>query len=104
MIFRWASATEPARLIRPRGPPRSPGGRARGGRRGCGHLLHRSGRDRRRRRRHRGAGRSIAVTTDQLCAIPDVFALAGGDGKATAIAAAIRAGLLHRLITDASTA
>ncbi|MBU2670237.1 transcriptional regulator [Actinoplanes bogorensis] len=47
---------------------------------------------------------SIAITTDQLRAIPDVMAIAGGAGKATAIAAAIKAGLLHRLITDTSAA
>jgi DNA-binding transcriptional regulator LsrR (DeoR family) len=50
------------------------------------------------------AERSIAVTTDQLRAIPDVIGLAGGADKATAIAAAMQAGLLHRLITDTSAA
>lgn len=50
------------------------------------------------------ADRSIAITTAQLRAIPDVIALAGGAGKAAAIAAALHAGLLHRLITDTSAA
>jgi DNA-binding transcriptional regulator LsrR (DeoR family) len=50
------------------------------------------------------ADRSIAITTTQLRAIPDVIALAGGAGKAAAIAAAMKAGLLHRLITDTSAA
>jgi DNA-binding transcriptional regulator LsrR (DeoR family) len=48
--------------------------------------------------------RSIAVTTEQLRAIPDVVALAGGAAKAPAIAATVRAGLLHRLITDTAAA
>jgi DNA-binding transcriptional regulator LsrR (DeoR family) len=48
--------------------------------------------------------RSIAITTAQLRAIPDVIALAGGSDKAGAIAATVRAGLIHRLITDTATA
>lgn len=46
----------------------------------------------------------IAITTDQLRAVPDVLGLAGGADKAAAIAAAVRAGLLHRLIIDTSAA
>jgi len=46
----------------------------------------------------------IAITTDQLLRVPEVIALAGGEHKAAAIAAAVRAGLVHRLIVDASAA
>jgi len=48
--------------------------------------------------------RSIAITTEQLRAVPDVIALAAGADKATAIAAAIRSGLVHGLITDVRAA
>lgn len=48
--------------------------------------------------------RCIAITTEQLRTIPDVIGLAGGADKAIAIVAAVRAGLLHRLITDTSAA
>lgn len=48
--------------------------------------------------------RSISITTEQLRVVPDVVALAGGADKAPAIAATVRAGLLHRLITDTSAA
>ena len=48
--------------------------------------------------------RCIAITTEQLHQLPDVIGLAGGADKATAIVAAVRAGLLHRLITDTSAA
>jgi len=48
--------------------------------------------------------RSIAITTEQLRAVPDVIALAAGVDKATAIAAAVRSGLVHGLITDAAAA
>ena len=48
--------------------------------------------------------RCIAITTEQLHEIPDVIGLAGGADKAPAIVAAVRAGLLHRLITDTSAA
>ncbi len=48
--------------------------------------------------------RCIAITTEQLQNVPDVIGLAGGADKATAIVAAVRAGLLHRLITDTSAA
>ena len=48
--------------------------------------------------------RSIAITTEQLRAVPDVIALAAGADKATAIAAAVRSGLIHGLITDVKAA
>jgi DNA-binding transcriptional regulator LsrR (DeoR family) len=48
--------------------------------------------------------RCIAITTPELRAVPDVIGLAGGLEKAGAIAAAVRAGLLHRLITDVTAA
>ena len=48
--------------------------------------------------------RSIAITTAQLRAVPDVIALAAGADKARAIAAAVRSGLVHGLITDAAAA
>jgi DNA-binding transcriptional regulator LsrR (DeoR family) len=48
--------------------------------------------------------RCISITTNQLRAIPDVVALAGGAAKASAIAAVARAGLVHRLITDSTAA
>jgi DNA-binding transcriptional regulator LsrR (DeoR family) len=50
-------------------------------------------------------GRSIAITPEQLRAVPDVVALVGGGAvRAPAIRAALRSGLLHRLITDTATA
>ena len=48
--------------------------------------------------------RCIAITTPELRAVPDVIGLAGGLEKAGAIAAAVRADLLHRLITDVTAA
>lgn len=48
--------------------------------------------------------RCIAITTEQLRAVPDVIAVAGGETKAPALAAAVRAGLVHRLITDTAAA
>jgi DNA-binding transcriptional regulator LsrR (DeoR family) len=50
------------------------------------------------------SSRCIAITAKELHAIPDVIGLAGGSGKAPAIAAAAKAGLLQRLITDTSAA
>jgi len=44
--------------------------------------------------------RFIAISAAQLRAVPDVLAIAGGADKAVAIAAALRSGLIHRLITD----
>jgi DNA-binding transcriptional regulator LsrR (DeoR family) len=48
--------------------------------------------------------RSIAISTEQLRAVPDVIALAVGADKATAIAAAVRSGVVRGLITDSATA
>jgi DNA-binding transcriptional regulator LsrR (DeoR family) len=45
-------------------------------------------------------GRFIAIRADQLRAVPDVVAIAGGAAKASAILAAVRGGLIHRLVTD----
>jgi len=44
--------------------------------------------------------RLIAIGLDELRAVPDVIAIAGGTDKAPAIRAALRSGLIHRLITD----
>jgi DNA-binding transcriptional regulator LsrR (DeoR family) len=49
-------------------------------------------------------GRLIAITTDQLRAVPEVVAIAGGAQKAPAILAALRSGLIHQLITDEDAA
>lgn len=48
--------------------------------------------------------RCISITPERLRAVPEVIALAGGAAKADAIAAALRAGLVHRLITDSGAA
>ena len=49
-------------------------------------------------------GRFIAISLEQLRAVPDVVAIAGGAAKAPAILAALRSGLIHRLITDEEAA
>jgi DNA-binding transcriptional regulator LsrR (DeoR family) len=49
-------------------------------------------------------GRFIAISLQQLRAVPDVVAVAGGAAKAPAILAALRSGLIHRLITDEEAA
>lgn len=50
-------------------------------------------------------GRSIAITPEQLRAVPDVVAVVGGGAvRAPALRAALRSGVLHRLVTDARTA
>jgi len=50
-------------------------------------------------------GRSIAITASQLRAVPDVVAIVGGgQQRAAAIRAALRSGIIHRLITDVATA
>jgi DNA-binding transcriptional regulator LsrR (DeoR family) len=49
-------------------------------------------------------GRFIAISEKQLRAVPDVMAIAGGAAKAPAILAALRSGLIHRLITDEEAA
>ena len=46
----------------------------------------------------------VSITTDQLRRIPHVIAIAGGAEKAPAIAAALRAGLVHTLVTDRAAA
>ena len=48
--------------------------------------------------------RVIAISPEQLRAVPDVVAIAGGAAKAPAILAALRSGLIHRLITDEEAA
>ena len=48
--------------------------------------------------------RFIAISPEQLRAVPDVTAIAGGAAKAAAILAALRSGLIHRLITDEEAA
>jgi DNA-binding transcriptional regulator LsrR (DeoR family) len=58
-------------------------------------------------RQVRAAGlpeRCIAIREEQLRRVPDVIAIAGGAAKAPAIAAALRSGLIHRLITDEAAA
>ena len=48
--------------------------------------------------------RCIAVREDQLRRVPDVIAIAGGADKVPAIRAALRSGLVHRLVTDEEAA
>ncbi len=48
--------------------------------------------------------RCIAVTADQLRAVPDVLAIAGGAAKVAGIRAALRSGLVHRLVTNEEAA
>jgi DNA-binding transcriptional regulator LsrR (DeoR family) len=48
--------------------------------------------------------RCIAIREDQLRRVPDVIAIAGGTGKVPAIRAALRSGLIHRLVTDEEAA
>jgi DNA-binding transcriptional regulator LsrR (DeoR family) len=55
-------------------------------------------------RAHDLPGRFIAISPQQLRAVPDVTAIAGGAAKAPAILAALRSGLIHRLITDEEAA
>ncbi len=50
------------------------------------------------------APRALAIPTDQLRAIPEVIAAAGGIQKTAAIAAAVRSGIVTSLVTDAATA
>ena len=52
----------------------------------------------------RGEGQMIAVSCDQLRAVPVVIGLAIGEGKAPSIIGAARAGLIKSLITDTRTA
>jgi DNA-binding transcriptional regulator LsrR (DeoR family) len=48
--------------------------------------------------------RVIAITLDQLRAVPEVIAIAAGAGRAAAAAAVARAGFVDTLVTDASLA
>jgi len=48
--------------------------------------------------------RLIAISPEQLRAVPDVVAIAGGGSKAPAILSALRSGLIHQLITDEAAA
>jgi len=50
------------------------------------------------------AERAIAATPDQLRRIPRVLGVAGGVGKATAIAGALATGIVRILVTDAAAA
>jgi len=58
-------------------------------------------------RQVRAAGlpeRCIAIREAQLRRVPDVIAIAGGAAKVPAIRAALRSGLIHRLVTDEEAA
>jgi DNA-binding transcriptional regulator LsrR (DeoR family) len=58
-------------------------------------------------RQVRAAGlpeRCLAIREDQLRRVPDVIAIAGGAGKVPAIRAALRSGLVHRLVTNEEAA
>ncbi len=48
--------------------------------------------------------RSISITADQLRAVPEVIAVAGGPTKTDAVRAALRTGLIDSLVTDAALA
>lgn len=48
--------------------------------------------------------RSMAITADQLRQVPEVIGVAGGAAKIEAIRAALTAGLITSLVTDAETA
>jgi len=67
----------------------------------CSNVLDASGRE---IRAGGLPGRLIAISPDQLRAVPDVVAIAGGAPKAPAILAALRSGLIHQLITDEEAA
>ncbi len=49
-------------------------------------------------------GRCLAIRTAELRAVPDVLAIAEGASKVPAIRAALRSGLVHRLVTTHETA
>jgi len=48
--------------------------------------------------------RCIAIRSEQLRRVPDVVAIAGGTAKVPAIRAALRSGLIHRLVTNEEAA
>jgi DNA-binding transcriptional regulator LsrR (DeoR family) len=48
--------------------------------------------------------RAMCISTEQLRAIPEVIAVAGGVGKSQAIEAALRSGVVNTLITDSVVA
>lgn len=48
--------------------------------------------------------RAVGITFAELSRVPEVIALAGGQGKVDAILALLRSGVLSTLVTDASTA
>lgn len=48
--------------------------------------------------------RAVAMSVDQLRAVPRVIAVAGGPGKHEAIAGALRTGVINFLVTDAESA
>src|SRR5262245_45580005 len=50
------------------------------------------------------ADRAVALPIDALRRVPRVVAVAGGEGKAGAIAGAVRTGLVHVLVTDEANA
>lgn len=50
------------------------------------------------------ADRTIAMSVDQLRAVPRLIAVAGGDGKHAAIAGALRTGVIDFLVTDVASA
>ena len=67
----------------------------------CANVLDSSGRE---IRAGGLPGRLIAISPNQLRAVPDVVAIAGGAAKAPAILAALLSGLIHQLITDEEAA
>ncbi|WP_369033973.1 sugar-binding transcriptional regulator [Streptomyces adonidis] len=50
------------------------------------------------------SSRLITIGFDQLSRVPEVIGIAGGVAKAHAIAATLRSGVLHRLVTDENCA
>lgn len=48
--------------------------------------------------------RSISITPDALRGVPEVIAVSGGQRKVRSIRAALRSGLIHRLVTTEETA
>ncbi len=50
------------------------------------------------------AGRTIAITAEELKAVPQVVGVAGGTGKLDAIRGALKSGMIDSLVTDYHTA